>query len=138
MRNVINSFSIRKVSCFIEKKSSKISEGKWYFGGWKNTKNEEISLKTGNQYHVTGTIGSNLTYLATQRQVSMGVELFIGNPVMSQKFVPRFFFILAMSKCMVSMATHNVILLNGDVPTKATITRLIFSLDCQPWYQIKA
>ena len=109
-----------------------------FLGGEKNTKNEEISLKTGNQYHVTGTIGSNLTYLATQRQVSMGVGLFIGNQVMSQKFVPRFFFILAMSKCMVSMATHNVILLNGGVPTKATITRLFFSLDCQPWYQIKA
>ena len=62
-----------------------------FLGGEKNTKNEEISLKTGNQYHVTGTIGSNLTYLATQRQISMGVGLFIGNPVMSQKFVPRFF-----------------------------------------------
>ena len=37
-----------------------------FLGGEKNTKNEEKSLKTGNQYHVTGTIGSNLTYLATQ------------------------------------------------------------------------
>ena len=63
-----------------------------FLGGEKNTKNEEKSLKTGNQYHVTGTIGSNLTYLATPGQVSMGVELFIGNQVMPQKFVPRFFF----------------------------------------------
>ena len=45
----------------------------------------------GNKYHVTGTIGSNLTYLATPGQVSMGVGLFIGNPVMPQKFVPRKF-----------------------------------------------
>ena len=36
-----------------------------FLGGEKNTKNEEKLLKTGNQYHVTGTIGSNLTYLAT-------------------------------------------------------------------------
>ena len=62
-----------------------------FLGGEKNTKNEEKSLKTGNQYHVTGTIGSNLTYLATPGQVSMGVGLFIGDPVMPQKFVPRFF-----------------------------------------------
>ena len=27
--------SIRKVSCFIEKKVLKTSEGKWYFWGWK-------------------------------------------------------------------------------------------------------
>ena len=101
-----------------------------FLGGEKNTKNEEKSLKTGNQYHVTGTIGSNLTYLATPGQVSIGVGLFIGIPVMPQKFVPRFFFILAMSKCMVFMATHNAILLNGGVPTKTTITRLLFSLDC--------
>ena len=94
-----------------------------FLGGEKNTKNEEKSLKTGKQYHVTGTIGSNLTYLATTGQVSMGVGLFIGNPVMPQ-------IILAMSKCMVSMATHNAILLNGGVPTKTTITRLLFSLDC--------
>ena len=52
----------------------------------------------------------------------MGVGLFIGTPVMPQKFVPRIFFILAMSKCMVSMATHNAILLNGGVPTQTTIS----------------
>ena len=57
------------------------------FGGGKNTKNEEKSLKTSNLYHVTGTIISNLTYVATPGQVSMGVELLIGTPVMPQKFV---------------------------------------------------
>ena len=119
------------MSCFIEKSPQKISEGNLYFWGVKKIrKNEEKSLKTGNRYHVTGTIGSNLTYLATPGQVSMGVGLLIGNPVMSQKFVHRIFFILAMSKCMVSMATHNAILLNGGVPTKTTIARLLFSLDC--------
>ena len=40
---------------------------------------------------------------------------------MPQKFVPRIFFILAMSICMVSMATHNAFILNGDVPSKSTI-----------------
>ena len=53
-----------------------------FFGGGKNTKNEEKSLKTSNQYH---DIGSNLTYLATPGQVSMGVELLIETPVIPQK-----------------------------------------------------
>ena len=95
----------------------------------KNTKNEEKSLKTGNLYHVTGTIGSNLTYLATPGQVSMGVGLFIGTPVMPKKIVLRKKLILAMSKCMVSMATYNAILLNGGVPTITTISQLLLSLD---------
>ena len=59
----------------------------------------------------------------------MGVELFIGTSVMPQKFVPRKKTILAMSKCMVSMATHYAILLNGGVPTKTTISQLLLSLD---------
>ena len=33
-------------------------------GGEKVRKNEEKTLKTGNKYHVTGTLGSTLTYLA--------------------------------------------------------------------------
>ena len=53
MRNVINSFSIRKVSCFIEKSPQKKSVGKCFFwgvgvgggGGDKNTKNEGKTLK---------------------------------------------------------------------------------------------
>ena len=77
-----------------------------FFGGEKNTENDEKLLKTGNEYQVTGTVGSNLTNLATPGQVSMGVGLFIGTPVMPQKFVPRKKLILPMSKCMVSMATH--------------------------------
>ena len=59
-----------------------------FWGGEKNAKNEEKTLKTGNQYHVTGTIGSNLTYLAIPGQVSMGVELLIGTLVMPKKVVP--------------------------------------------------
>ena len=54
-----------------------------FLEGEKYTKNEEKSLKTGNLYHGSGTIGSNLTYLATPGQVSMDVELFIGAPVMT-------------------------------------------------------
>ena len=48
---------------------------------------------------------------------------------MPQKFVPRKKLILAMSKCMVYIATHNAILVNGGVPTKTTISQLLFSLD---------
>ena len=70
-----------------------------------------------------------MTYLATPGQVSMGVELFIGTQAMPKQFVPRKKLILAMSKCMVSMATHNAILLNGGVPTKTTISHLFYSLD---------
>ena len=44
------------------------------FGGEKYTKNEEKSLQTDNEYHVTVTMGSNLTYLATPGQVSIGVN----------------------------------------------------------------
>ena len=76
------------------------------------------SLKTGNYYHVTGTIGSNLTYLATPGQVPMGVELFIGPQSWPKHLSPEKKLTLAMSKCMVSMVTRNAILLNGDVPTK--------------------
>ena len=100
-----------------------------FLGGEKNTENDKKLPKIGNSYHVTGTIGSSLTYLATPGQVSMGVVLFIGTPVMPQKFVPRKKLFLAMSKCMVSMATHNAILLNGSIPTKITISQLFLSLD---------
>ena len=62
----------------------------------------------------------------------MGVGLFIGTPDMPRKFVLRKKLILAMSKCMVSMATHNAILVNGGVPTKTTISQLLFSLDYYP------
>ena len=48
---------------------------------------------------------------------------------MPKKFVPRKKLIQAMSKCMVSMATHNAILLNGGVPTITTISQLLLSLD---------
>ena len=59
----------------------------------------------------------------------MGVELFIGTPVMPKKIVSRKELILAMSECMVTMATHNDILLNGGVPTKTTLSQLFLSLD---------
>ena len=89
-----------------------------FLGGEKNTENDEKWLKTDNYYHVTSTIGSNLNYLATPGQDSMGVELFIGTPAMPQKLIPRKKLIPAMSKCMVTMVTHNAILLNVGVPTK--------------------
>ena len=55
-----------------------------FLGAEKNAKNEK-SLKTGNKYHASGTLGSNLTYLATPGQDPMGVKLFIGTPGMPAK-----------------------------------------------------
>ena len=59
-----------------------------FFGNEKNVKNEEKSLKTGNEYHVSGNLGSNLTYLATPGQVLMDVKLFIGTLGMPLKIFP--------------------------------------------------
>ena len=49
----------------------------------------------------------------------------------SKKLIP------GMCKCMVSMATNNEILKNGDVTTKSVISQLLLSLDYKTWYQIK-
>ena len=38
----------------------------------------------------------------------------------------------------VSMATHNGILMNGNVPTKSIISQLFLSVDYSTWYQIQA
>ena len=46
--------------------------------------------------------------------------------------------ILAICKCMVSMATHNAILKNGGVTTKSFKSQLLLCLDYKTWYQIKA
>ena len=43
----------------------------------------------------------------------------------------------AVCKCMVSMATHNVILKNGGVTRKSFISQLLLSLNYKTWYQIK-
>ena len=48
LRNVIKSFSIRKVSCFIEKSPQKIRGEMVFFLGGGDTENDEKSLKTGN------------------------------------------------------------------------------------------
>ena len=92
-------------------------------------KNEEKSLRI--IYHVTDTLGSNLIYLTTTGQVSMGVNstCLLGPYACPQKFVPTKKLILAMFKCMVTMAIHNAILLNGGVPTKSIISQLLYSLD---------
>ena len=73
----MNRFSIRKVSCFIEK-SPKIPWGNGIFWG-----RVEIKIV------VTGTLVSNLTCLATLRQVSMGVELFIWDPRHAPQICPQ-------------------------------------------------
>ena len=49
-----------------------------------------------------------MTYFATPGQVSMGVELLIGTPVMPKNLFPQKTY-LAMSKCMVPIATHNTL-----------------------------
>ena len=59
----------------------------------------------------------------------MGVKLFIGTPGMPKKTIARKKRIPVMLKRTVSMANHNAILLNGDVPTTTTISKLLLSLD---------
>ena len=56
-----------------------------------------------------------MTYLATLGKVSMGVKLFNGTPGMPKNNCFHEKNILAMLKRLVSMATHNAILLNGGV-----------------------
>ena len=70
-----------------------------------------------------------MTYLATPGQDPMGVILFIGTPGVPQKNSPGKKKYFSYFKRMVSMATNNDILLNGGVPTKTTISQLLFSLD---------
>ena len=91
-----------------------------FLGVKKNTKMKKKTLKTGKYYHVTGTLGSNLTYLATSGQDSMGVcQIVHSDPRHAQKTCPQEKNLnLAMLKRMVSTATHNAILLDGGVPTK--------------------
>ena len=78
------------------------------------------TLKTGKYYHVTGTLGSNLTYLATSGQDSMGVcQIVHSDPRHAQKTCPQEKNLnLSMLKRMVSTATHNAILLDGGCTYK--------------------
>ena len=56
---------------------------------------------------------------------------------MQKSLTSRKKIIPAMCNCMVSMATHNAILKNGGVTTKAFISQLLLSLDYKTWYQKK-
>ena len=84
------------------------------------------------KYHVTGILESNLTYLASL--LPQDKFPWVSNCSFDPRHAPtncprekkR---ILAICKCMVSMATNNAILLNGSVPTKTTISQLLLSLD---------
>ena len=55
-----------------------------------------------------------------------------------KKLSPGKKLILAVLKFMVSMATSNAILQNGDVPAKTTKYQLFLSLGYYTWYQNKA
>ena len=57
--------------------------------------------------------GANLTYLAPPGQFFMGAKSFIGTPEMQRFFVLKEKLVCTMRKCMVSMATVNVILEHG-------------------------
>ena len=59
----------------------------------------------------------------------MGVKLSLGPQACPKKIIARKKRIPVMLKRMVSMANHNAILLNGDVPTTTTISQLLLSLD---------
>ena len=64
------------------------------------------------------TPGANLTYLAPPGQFFMGAKSFTGTPEMQRIFVLKEKLVCTMKKCMVSMATVNVVLEHGGVHTK--------------------
>ena len=69
----------------------------------------------------TSTPGSNLTYLASPGQFFIGAKLFPGVPCMRKKSSKINLFGLCENACF-TMATRNVILKNGGVPTKSIIS----------------
>ena len=73
--------------------------------------------------------GANLTYLAPPGQFFMGAKSFIGTLEMQRFFVLKEKLVCTMRKCMVSMATVNVILEHGGVHTKLLISPLLLTLD---------
>ena len=77
------------------------------------------------------TPGANLTYLTTPspRQFFMGAKSFIVTQEMKRMFVLKEKLACTMRKCMVSMATVNVILKYGGVHTKLVISPLLLILD---------
>ena len=78
----------------------------------------------------TITPGANLTYLAPPTgQFFMGAKSFIGTPEMQRIFVLKDKLNCTMKKCMVSMATINMILENGGGHRKLTISQLFLILD---------
>ena len=62
----------------------------------------------------------------TPRQFLMGAKLFIGTPECDKIFVSTFFGYVKMK--LVSMATQNLILKNGGVPTKSIIFQMLLNL----------
>ena len=58
----------------------------------------------------------------------MGAKSFIGTPEMQRIFVLKEKLVCTMRKCMVSMATVNVILEHGGVHAKLVISPLLLTL----------
>ena len=75
-----------------------------------------------------GTPASNLGHLAPPGQFFMGAKLFIGTPLMRNEGILQKILVMAMLKCMVSMATHSGFE-SGGMPTKVHISRLLLILD---------
>ena len=61
-------------------------------------------------------------------QIFMDAKLFIGTPWMRNEGVLNFLGVLAMLKCMVSMATHSGFE-NWEMPTNELISQLLLILD---------
>ena len=59
----------------------------------------------------------------------MGAKSFIGTPEMQRIFVLKENLVCTMKKCMVSMATINVVLEHGGVHTKLVISPILLILD---------
>ena len=77
------------------------------------------------------TTGDNLTYLAHSLpgQSFNGAKLFIGTPEMQRIFVVKDKLFCSMKKCMVSMATINIILEHGGTHAKLDISPLLLILE---------
>ena len=72
---------------------------------------------------------ANLTYLASPKTNFHGCQIFNLDPRNANIFASKDKLNCTMKKCMVSMATVNLILENGGVHTKSTISPLLVILD---------
>ena len=84
-----------------------------------------------------GTTGANLTYLATPGQFYMSAKSFTGTTEMQRMAILKDKRACAMEKCMVSMATINVILEHGVYIQNLSYIRYYVSQTTEPGLILK-